>query len=84
MHTSWIRALVATVEHGSIEAAARAHNMTRQGLRKRISNLEGATGVKLLASNARGTLTKAGEKRIKTFRQILEATDEVLGDTYAA
>ncbi|MGH3351879.1 MAG: LysR family transcriptional regulator [Nocardioides sp.] len=84
MHTSWIKALVATVEHGSVEAAARAHNMTRQGLRKRISNLEATTGVKLLASSARGTLTKAGEKRIQMFRQILVATDEVLNLEQAA
>jgi DNA-binding transcriptional LysR family regulator len=84
MHTSWIRALIATVEHGSVEAAARAHNMTRQGLRKRISNLETATGVKLLASSARGTLTRAGEARMPRFRAILEATDDVLGDKYAA
>lgn len=84
MHTSWIRALVATVEHGSVEAAARAHNMTRQGLRKRISNLEATIGVKLLASGARGTLTKAGEKRIQKLRQILDATDEVLNLEQAA
>lgn len=84
MHTSWIQALIAVVEHGSVEAAARAHNMTRQGLRKRISNLETATGVKLLASSARGTLTKAGEKRIQKFRQILDTTDEVLNLEQAA
>lgn len=84
MHTSWITALIAAIEHGSVEAAARAHNMTRQGLRKRISNLETATGVKLLASSARGTLTKAGEKRIQKFRQILDTTDEVLNLEQAA
>jgi LysR family transcriptional regulator (chromosome initiation inhibitor) len=84
MHTSWIKALIAAVEHGSVESAARAHNMTRQGLRKRISNLETATGVKLLASSARGTLTKAGEKRIQKFRQILATTDEVLNLEQAA
>lgn len=84
MHTSWIKALIAAVEYGSVEAAAQAHNMTRQGLRKRISNLETATGVKLLASSARGTLTKAGEKRIRKFRQILEAANEVLGERHAA
>ncbi|MEU0316763.1 LysR family transcriptional regulator [Nocardioides sp. NPDC006273] len=78
MHTSWIKALVAAVEYGSVEAAARAHNMTRQGLRKRISNLEAATGVELLAADARGTLTKAGEERFKKFQQILDAADEVL------
>lgn len=78
MHTNWIRALVAVIEHGSVEAAARALHMTRQGLRKRISNLETATGAKLLASDARGTLTKAGEQRIQKFRQILAATDELL------
>ncbi|MFE6511721.1 LysR family transcriptional regulator [Nocardioides sp. NPDC057767] len=84
MHTSWIKALIAAVEFGSVEAAARAHNMTRQGLRKRISNLESATGVKLLASGARGTLTRAGEKRIQKFRQILATTDEVLNLEQAA
>ncbi|MEI7055353.1 LysR family transcriptional regulator [Nocardioides sp. CCNWLW239] len=84
MHTSWIKALVATVEYGSVEAAARAQNMTRQGLRKRISNLEIATGVELLAVDARGTLTKAGEKRIQKFRQILDAADEVLNLGQAA
>lgn len=84
MHTSWIKALVAAVEYGSVEAAARAHNMTRQGLRKRISNLEAAAGVELLAADARGTLTKAGEKRIQKFRQILATTDEVLNLERAA
>ncbi|MGY0389210.1 LysR family transcriptional regulator [Nocardioides sp. WG-D5] len=84
MHTSWIKALIAAVEHGSIEAAARAQNMTRQGLRKRISNLETATGVKLLASDARGTLTRDGEKRIRMFREILETTDQVLNLDHAA
>ncbi|MGY0537681.1 LysR family transcriptional regulator [Nocardioides sp. YJ-D4] len=84
MHTIWIKALVAAVELGSVEAAARAQNMTRQGLRKRISNLETATGVKLLASDARGTLTRAGEKRIQKFRQILATTDEVLNLEQAA
>lgn len=84
MHTSWIRALVTTVELGSVEAAARAHNMTRQGLRKRISNLETVTGEELLAVDARGTLTKAGEKRIQKFRQILDIADEVLNLEQAA
>ena len=58
--------------------------MSRQGLRKRISNLETATGVKLLASSARGTLTKAGQKRIEMFRQILHTTEEVLSLEQAA
>lgn len=49
-----------------------------------MANLESATGVKLLASGARGTLTKAGEKRIQMFRQILDTTDEVLNLEQAA
>ena len=84
MHTSWIMALVGAVEHGSVEAAARAHNISRQGLRKRISNLEAAIGVKLLASSARGTLTKAGNERIHMLQQILHASNQVLKPEQAA
>ena len=77
-----LQALVATVEHGSIRAAARELNLTQAALTKSLRLLEEDTGVALLIRKSRGVvLTEAGQRlHVRAqlvMRQLTLAQDEL-------
>lgn len=76
-----MKALVRTVELGSLSAAARALGTTQPTISKLLTDLEHQTHAKLLErSSARVLLTAEGERLVETARRMLEDYDEALVD----
>lgn len=76
-HLAAIRALVRTVDEGSIAAAARRLALTPSAVSKQLTRLEDALGVRLLErSTRRVRATAAGLALIEKARPLFEALDE--------
>jgi DNA-binding transcriptional LysR family regulator len=76
-----MRALLRTVELGSLSAAARALGTTQPTVSKLLTDLEHQSGAKLLErSSTRVRATAEGERLLETSRRILEDYDEALVD----
>lgn len=76
-----MRALLRTVELGSLSAAARSLGTTQPTVSKLLTHLEHQVGVKLLErSSARVVTTVEGERFLETARRVLEDCDEALAE----
>lgn len=72
------RAFLATVEHGSLSAAARAMGMAQPTLGRQVTALEQELGVVLFERVGRGlTLTPSGEQLLAYVRKMGEAANEM-------
>ncbi len=77
--------LLAAVDCGSIQAAARQLGISRSLLRRRLEGLEAEVGVPLLHRNASGVrLTAAGSVVVEQGRPLLESARVMLADARAA
>ncbi|MEO0981076.1 MAG: LysR family transcriptional regulator [Pseudomonadota bacterium] len=73
-----VRAFLATVEEGSLSAAARALGMTQPTLSRQVSALEADLGVTLFERGPRATrLTEAGARLLDHVRAMGEAANRV-------
>ena len=72
-----LRALAAAVDHGSLEAAARALHLTPSAVSQRIKALEQAAGAVLLRRSRPVAPTAAGEPFVRLARQIDSLTSDV-------
>lgn len=80
-----IRVLLAVVESGSIQGAARQLDISRSSLRRRIEGLEAEVGAPLLHRDAGGVrLTAAGGVVVAHGRLLLESSRTMLADARAA
>lgn len=78
-----LRALVATVEHGSVSAAAAAVALSQPALTQGLAKLEAQLGTALLERHATGVRPSAAgtimaERTTAAFRQLAAATREAL------
>lgn len=72
-----LRALAAAVDHGSLEAAARALHLTPSAVSQRIKALEQSAGAVLLRRSRPVAPTSAGEPFVRLARQIESLTRDV-------
>ena len=72
-----LRALAAAVDHGSLEAAARALHLTPSAVSQRIKALEQGAGAVLLRRSRPVAPTAAGEPFVRLARQIDALTTDV-------
>ncbi|HRI67276.1 MAG TPA: LysR family transcriptional regulator [Polyangium sp.] len=80
-----LRVLLQIVDSGSIQGAARALNVSRSLLRRRLDLLEAEVGVPLLHRNATGVqLTASGSIVAQQGRFVLESAQTLLADARAA
>ena len=68
--------LAAIADNGSLEAAAKALNVTASAVSQRLAKLEGSIGYLLVVRENPARLTKSGEALLRVSRQI----DELLGE----
>lgn len=74
-----MKALLRTVELGSLSAAARALGTTQPTISKLLTDLERQVGAKLVErSSARIQTTAEGERFLETSRRVLEDYDEAI------
>lgn len=86
-HPAQLAALVAIVEHGTFEAAARHLHVTQSAVSQRVRALESAAGQVLLRRTTPCTPTRAGEAVLRLARQVRLLHDEAstaLGDRAGA
>jgi LysR family transcriptional regulator, cyn operon transcriptional activator len=73
-----LRYLVATADHGTMTAAARALHVAQPALSRAIRSLERELGVEVFARDGRGVvLTERGADVVAAARRVLLAVDEV-------
>ena len=73
-----IRAFLATVEHGSLSAAAKVLGQTQPTLSRQITSLEDRLGVTLFERGTRSmVLTDAGAELLEPVRHMAEAANQV-------
>ncbi|ENW51777.1 MULTISPECIES: LysR family transcriptional regulator [Acinetobacter calcoaceticus/baumannii complex] len=74
-----IRVFVETVDRGTISAAANALDMSRAMATRYLEHLEEWLGVRLLHRTTRKlSLSEAGEKFLKNFREMLVLTEDIV------
>lgn len=79
MDVNELRALIAVAEHGSLKAAARALDLDRSTLRRRLDALEARFEAPLIVRAQRGSeLTQAGLEAVARARRIVEQTQGLL------
>lgn len=76
MDLEQLRAFVATVDHGTFDAAARALHITPSALSQRIKALETAAGAVLLQRSRPVRPTDRGRAVLQQARQLLHLADE--------
>lgn len=87
MHLDQLRALLAVVDHGTFEAAARALHITPSAVSQRIKGLERDTGRVLVERTTPCRATASGERIVRSARQMVvleEAVRLELGEGGAA
>lgn len=80
MHPDQLAALVAVIDHGSFEAAARALHITPPAVSQRIKALERHWGRVLVVRSTPCRPTTEGEALLRLARQIAELHAEVLAE----
>ena len=81
MRVEHMREFVAIHDEGNFSRAARSLFMTQPALSRHVQELERELGVRLLNRDKHSvSLTEAGERAHKTFRQILRAYDRLADD----
>lgn len=83
MHLDQLRALLAVLDHGTFEAAARALHLTPSAVSQRIKALERDTGRVLVERTTPCRATDAGETIVRAARQMVLLEEDVrvaLGD----
>ena len=76
MDLSQLRALAATVDEGSFEAAATALHLTPSAVSQRIKALETTTGRILVRRTKPTTVTEAGEPYLRLARQVTALVED--------
>lgn len=87
MHLDQLRALLAVVDHGTFEAAARALHITPSAVSQRIKGLERDTGRVLVERTTPCRATVSGERIVRSARQMVVLEEDVrleLGEGGAA
>ena len=87
MHLDQLRALLAVVDHGTFEAAARALHVTPSAVSQRIKGLERDTGRVLVERTTPCRATASGERIVRSARQMVVLEEDVrleLGEGGAA
>ena len=87
MHLDQLRALLAVVDHGTFEAAARALHITPSAVSQRIKGLERDTGRVLVERTTPCRATASGERIVRSARQMVVLEEDVrleLGEGGAA
>jgi DNA-binding transcriptional LysR family regulator len=75
-----LRYLVATVDHGTMTAAARDLHIAQPALSRAIRNLERELGVDVFERDGRGVaLTAAGATLVECARRVLDEADHLVG-----
>lgn len=83
-HSDRLRTLVAVVDHGSFEAAARALHVTAPAISQRIKALESQAGRILLRRTQPVEVTSAGEGLLRLGRQLIALEDEAADELTAS
>ena len=79
-----LRALVATIDEGTLEAAARTLHVTPSAISQRLKALERSVGAVLLSRTRPARVTEAGRPVLQLARQLAELTsrtEQALGAT---
>lgn len=76
-----LRALLAVVDHGSFEAAARALHLTQPAVSGRIRALERAAGQVLVRRTRPTGVTEAGAVYLRLARQVATLTEQARAET---
>lgn len=87
MHLDQLRALLAVIDHGTFEAAARSLRITPSAVSQRIKGLERNTGRVLVERTVPCRATEAGERLVRAGRQMVVLEEDVrqeLGEGRAA
>lgn len=87
MHLDQLRALLAVVDHGTFEAAARSLHITPSAVSQRIKGLERDTGRVLVERTLPCRPTESGERIVRSARQMVVLEEDVrleLGEGSAA
>lgn len=87
MHLDQLRALLAVVDHGTFDAAARSLHVTASAVSQRIKALERDTGRVLVERTAPCRATGPGERLVRAARQMVLLEEDVrveLGEGSAA
>lgn len=87
MHLDQLRALLAVVDHGTFEAAARTLHITPSAVSQRIKGLERDTGRVLVERTTPCRATVSGERIVRSARQMVVLEEDVrleLGEGGAA
>lgn len=77
MHLDQLRALLAVVDHGTFDAAARALHITPSAVSQRIKGLERSTGRVLVERATPCRATGAGEMLVRAARQMVVLEEDV-------
>lgn len=77
MHLDQLRALLAVVDHGTFEAAARSLHVTPSAVSQRIKGLERDTGRVLVERTSPCRATEAGEVLVRAARQMVVLEEDV-------
>ncbi len=77
MHLDQLRALLAVVDHGTFEAAARALHITPSAVSQRIKGLERDTGRVLVERTTPCRATASGERIVRSARQMVVLEEDV-------
>lgn len=77
-HSDRLRTLVAVVDHGTFEAAARALHVTAPAISQRMKALESQAGRVLLRRTLPVQVTPAGEALLRLGRQLIALEDEAI------
>lgn len=80
MHLEQLRALLAVVDHGTFEAAARSLHVTPSAVSQRIKALERDAGRVLVERSSPVRVTAAGEPVVRTARQMVLLQDQLRAD----
>lgn len=77
MHLDQLRALLAVLDHGTFDAAARALHVTPSAVSQRIKGLERSTGRVLVERATPCRATDAGEMLVRAARQMVVLEEDV-------
>lgn len=77
MHLDQLRALLAVVDHGTFDAAARSLHVTPSAVSQRIKGLERSTGRVLVERTTPCRATAAGERLVRAARQMVVLEEDV-------
>jgi DNA-binding transcriptional LysR family regulator len=84
MELEWLRTFLAVADHGGLVAAARALELPKQTVSRRLAALEVEVGVELFARERRPLeLTPSGEVFAARCRQVLEGTEAAVREARA-